>query len=80
MKLALSSKIDLQKTSTQITHHPQAKISVDHQELASMEYNIKPPKNSQNNESDAKPSTAEIRDTIPKKKGHIDHQMKEFLR
>ena len=65
MKLALSPKIDLQKTSTQMTHHPQAKISVDHQELASMEYNIKPPKHSQNNEPDAKPSTAEIRFCTP---------------
>ena len=34
--------LDLQKMSTQSTRNPQPEISVDHQELASMEYNINP--------------------------------------
>ena len=42
-----------------------------------MKYNINPPKHSQNNETDAEPSNTETRGTIPKKKGHIDHQIKK---
>ena len=42
-----------------------------------MEYRINPPKDSQNIEADAKRSNAETRGTIPKKKVHIDHQIKE---
>ena len=44
------------------------KVSVDHQELASMEYNINPPKRSQNNEPDAEPSNPRTRITITKRK------------
>ena len=32
--------LDLQKISTQSTGHPQAELPVDHQELASMQYDI----------------------------------------
>ena len=42
-----------------------------------MEYNTNPPKHSQNNEPYAEASNAETRGTIPKKKGQIDHQVKE---
>ena len=42
-----------------------------------MEYNINLPKHSQKIEADAKPSNTEIRGTIPKMKGHIDHQIKQ---
>ena len=45
--------LDLLKISTQSTHHPQAELSVDYQELASMEYSINPPNHSLNNEPDA---------------------------
>ena len=41
-----------------------------------MEYNINPRKHSQN-EPDAEPSNAKTRGTIPKKKDHLDHQLKE---
>ena len=48
--------LDLQKMSTQNTRQSsQAEVSVDHQELASIEYNINPSKHSQNNEPDAEP-------------------------
>ena len=50
--------LDLQKMSTQNTRQSsQAEVSVDHQELASIEYNINPSKHSQNNEPDAEPLT-----------------------
>ena len=68
---------DPQKISTESTRHPQADASVDHQELASMEYNFNTPKRSQNNEPDAEPRNTETRGTIPKKKVHIDNQLKE---
>ena len=42
-----------------------------------MEYSINPPMQSQTNKADADPSNKETRGTIPKKKGHIDHQIKE---
>ena len=64
--------LDLQKISTQRNCHPQTEVSEDHQELASIEYN----KQSQTNEVDAEPSNKETRGTIPKKKGHIDHQIR----
>ena len=38
---------DLQKISTQGNFHPQAEASEGHQELASLEYDINPPKYSQ---------------------------------
>ena len=44
------------------------KVSVNDQELASMEYNINPPKRSQNNEPDAEPSNPRTRITITKRK------------
>ena len=59
---------DLQKISTQRSCHPQAEESEDHQELASMEYNINPSKHSQGNQADAEPSNTKTRDTIPKNK------------
>ena len=39
--------LDLQNISTQRNCHPQAEVSEDNQELASMKYNINPPKHSQ---------------------------------
>ena len=42
-----------------------------------MEYNINLSKHSQKIEADAKPSNTETRGTIPKMKGHIDHQIKQ---
>ena len=59
--------LDLQKISTQRNRHPQAEASEDHQEIASMKYNINPPKHSQKIEADAKPSNTETKGTIPKK-------------
>ena len=38
--------LDLQKIATQSNRHPQAGVSVDHQDLASMKCNINPSKNS----------------------------------
>ena len=70
--------LDLQKILTKRNCHPQAEASEDHQEIASVEYNINPPKHSQKIEADAKPSNTETRGTIPKKKGRIDYQIKEF--
>ena len=46
-----------------------------------MGYNINPTKHSQNIEADAKPSNTEAsRGTIPKKKVHIDHPIKEVCK
>ena len=45
-----------------------AEVKVDHQELASMEYNTNTPIDSQNNEPDKERSNAESRCTIPKRK------------
>ena len=69
--------LDLQKISTQSTLNLLAEVSVYHQVLASMEYNINLHKRSQNNEPDTKPGNTETRGTIPKKNGHIDNQLKE---
>ena len=41
-----------------------------------MECNTNRPKQSQTNEADAEPSSKETRGTNPKKKGHIDYQVK----
>ena len=38
---------------------------------------MNPLKRSQKFKADARPSNTETRSTIPKKKGHIDHQIKE---
>ena len=72
--------LDLQKIPTQGNCHPQAEASEGHQEIASMEYNINPPKHSQNIEADAKPSNKETRGTIPPKKVHVEHQINEVCR
>ena len=56
--------LDLQKFSTQHNCHPQVEASEDHQEIASMEYNISPPKHSLKIEADAKPSNTETKGTI----------------
>ena len=48
--------LDLQIISTQRNCYPQAEASEDHQEIASMEYNINPLKHYQKIEADAKPS------------------------
>lgn len=61
--------LDLPKISTQNTHHPKAEVISG--PLRAIEYNNKP---------DAEPSTTETRGTIPKKKGHIDHQIKEVCK
>ena len=45
-----------------------------------MEYNIKPPNNSQINEPETEPSNTETRVNITKKKGHIDQQIKEVYK
>ena len=42
-----------------------------------MGYSINPPMQSQTNKADEDPSNKETRGTIPKKKGHIDYQIKE---
>ena len=60
--------LDLQKVSTQCNCHPQTEVSEDDQELASMEYKINPPKQSQRNEAGTEPSHKETRGTIPKRK------------
>ena len=67
---------DLQKISTQYNCHPQTEVQEELQEIASVEYNINPPKHSQTNKANAESSNKETRGTIPKKKGHIDHQTK----
>ena len=72
--------LNLQKISTQRNCHPQAEASEDHQEIASMEYNINPPKPPQNIEADLKSSNTETRGPITKKKVHIDHQIKEVCK
>ena len=68
--------LDLQKISTQRNCHPQAEASEELQEIVSMKYNINPSKHSQKIDADTKPSNTETRGTIPKKKDHIDHQIK----
>ena len=73
--------LGLQKISTQRTRHlVDHKVSVDHHGLASMEYNIKHPNNSQINEPETEPSNTETRVNITKKKGHIDQQIKEVYK
>ena len=63
--------LNLQKISTQHNYHLQAEVSEDHQELASMECNTNPLKQSQTNEADAEPSSKETRGTNPKiKRSH----------
>ena len=65
--------LDLQKMSTQNTRQSsQAEVSVDHQELASIEYNINPSKHSQNNEPDAEPAD-------PPPPGHPPPRQKKYL-
>ena len=69
--------LDLRKVSAQNTCHPQTEVSVEHQELVSVEYNINPPKHFQNIKPNVEPSNIETWGTIPKKKSHVDNQIKE---
>ena len=51
--------LDLRKVSAQNTCDPQTEVSVEHEELVSVEYNINPPKHFQNSKPNVEPSNIE---------------------